>query len=123
VKTSVKIFHFIGAAALVASAAFAQRPDNTKMNKGDGDQAAPTADHQKMNVNDRELTQKIRKSVMADKALSTYAHNVKIISQNGKVTLRGPVKSDEEKKTVEAKAIEVAGSADRVDDQISVKSN
>jgi hyperosmotically inducible protein len=122
-KTSVKIFHFIGAAALVASAAFAQQPDNTKMNKGDGDQTAPTADHQKMNVNDRELTQKIRKSVMADKALSTYAHNVKIISQNGKVTLRGPVKSDEEKKTIEAKAIEVAGSADRVDDQISVKSN
>ena len=58
---------------------------------------------------------------MEDKALSTYAHNVKIISQNGAVTLKGPVKSDEEKKAVIAKAVAVAGSADKVTDQVSVK--
>ena len=68
-----------------------------------------------------ELTRKIRRSIMADKSLSTYAHNIKIISQNGAVTLKGPVKSDDEKKTVMAKAVAVAGSADKVTDQISVK--
>jgi len=97
---------------------FAQQPDNTKANKND---TATTADQQKNNVSDRELTQKIRKAVMADKTLSTYAHNVKIISQNGTVTLKGPVKSEDEKKTIMAKAVEVAGSADKVTDQITVK--
>lgn len=46
---------------------------------------------------------------MKDKSLSTYAHNVKVITQNGQVTLKGPVRSEDEKKTVEAKATEVAG--------------
>ena len=58
---------------------------------------------------------------MADKSLSTYAHNIKIISQNGGVTLKGPVKSDDEKKAIVAKAVAVTGSADRVTDQMSVK--
>ena len=99
----------------------APQPDNTKVNERDRDKASPTADQQKMNTGDRELTQKIRKAVMADKSLSTYAHNVKIISQDGTVTLKGPVRSEEEKKTIEAKAIEIAGSASKVDDQLSVK--
>ena len=59
--------------------------DNTKTNK---DKTSPTADQQKMNPADRELTKKIRASINSDKTLSTYAHNVKIISQDGKVTLR-----------------------------------
>ena len=46
---------------------------------------------------------------MKDKSLSTYAHNVKIITQNGVVTLKGPVRSEEEKQAVEAKAKEIAG--------------
>jgi len=58
---------------------------------------------------------------MADKSLSTYAHNLKIISQNGTVTVKGPVNSDDEKRAVIAKAVAVAGSADKVTDQISVK--
>ena len=53
--------------------------------------------------------QKIRKAVVDDKSLSTYGHNVKIISQHGKVTLKGPVHTDEESKNIEAKAVEVAG--------------
>lgn len=97
------------------------QPDNTKMNSRDRASTAPTADKQKMNAEDRELTQKIRKSVIADKSLSTYAHNVKIISQNGMVTLKGPVRSEDEKKSVVAKAVEVAGGASKVDDQLSVK--
>ena len=57
---------------------------------------------------------------MSDKSLSSYAHNIKIISQNGTVTLKGPVKSDDEKKIVRAKAVAVAGSADKVTDEVSV---
>ena len=73
-----------------------------------------------MNAADQDLTKKIRQSIMSDKSLSTYAHNIKIISQNGTVTLKGPVKSDDEKKTVMAKAVAVAGSADKVTDEVSV---
>jgi hyperosmotically inducible protein len=94
--------------------------DNTKVNKRDRSSYAVTADQQKMNAADQALTKKIRRSIMADKSLSTYAHNVKIISQNGAVTLKGPVKSDDEKKSVVAKAVAVTGSADKVSDEISV---
>ena len=58
---------------------------------------------------------------MADKTLSTYAHNVKIISQNGIVTLKGPVRSDDEVRSIMAKAVEVAGGSDKVVNQMSVK--
>ena len=81
-------------------------PDNTKKNK---DQTSPTADQQKMNASDREITQKIRKAINEDKSLSTYAHNIKIITQDGKVTLRGPVRSEEEKNNLQEKAVAVAG--------------
>jgi hyperosmotically inducible periplasmic protein len=97
------------------------KPDNTKVNKRDRNAGEVTADQQKANEADRELTKSIRRSIMADKSLSTYAHNIKIISQNGAVTLKGPVKSDDEKTALVAKAVEVAGSADKVTDQISVK--
>ena len=80
----------------------------------------PTADQQKNDKEDRELTQKIRRALMDDKALSTYAHNVKIISMDGNVTLKGVVHSDEEKSAVEAKAVEVAGSG-HVTNNLSVK--
>jgi hyperosmotically inducible protein len=56
---------------------------------------------------------------MDDKTLSTYAHNVKVITQGGQVTLNGPVRSDEEKKSVEAKAVEVAGNG-HVTNQLSI---
>jgi hyperosmotically inducible periplasmic protein len=102
---------FVGVASLVFCAALAstpalQEPDNTKINK---DQSSPTADQQKMNPADRTLTQKIRKSIHEDKSLSTYAHNIKIIAQDGKVTLRGPVRSEDEKNNLQAKAVAVAG--------------
>jgi osmotically-inducible protein OsmY len=83
-------------------------PDNTKTNKTDT--AKPTADDQKQNKTDLEITRQIRKLVTDDKGLSTYAKNVKIITQNGSVTLSGPVRSEAEKKSVEAKATQVAGS-------------
>ena len=99
----------------------AQAPDNTTVNKRDRDAAQATADQQKENRSDRDLTKQIRQSIIADKSLSTYAHNVKIVSQNGTVTLKGPVKSDDEKTAVIAKAVAVAGSTDKVTDQITVK--
>ena len=68
------------------SATSQAQPDNTKVNKRDKNPDEATADQQKMNAADRNLTARIRKSVMADKTLSTYAHNVKIIRQNGIVT-------------------------------------
>jgi hyperosmotically inducible protein len=91
-------------------------PDNTKQNK---DQTNPTADQQKMNPADRALTQKIRKAIHEDTTLSTYAHNIKIISQDGKVTLRGPVRSEDEKNNIEAKAVAVAGQGN-VTDQLEI---
>jgi hyperosmotically inducible protein len=97
------------------------KPDNTKVNKQDRNAGQPTADQQKMNKADRDLSAQIRKSIMADKSLSTYAHNIKVISQDGVVTLKGPVHSEDEKKALIAKAVEVAGSADKVVDQITVK--
>jgi hyperosmotically inducible protein len=94
-------------------------PDNTKVNERDRAKGAATADQQNENPTDRAITQKIRSAVMDDKALSTYAHNVKIITQDGQVTLKGPVRSEDEKKAIEAKAAEVAG-AGRVTNQITI---
>jgi len=95
--------------------------DNTKVNERDRSQTEPTADQQKDNRSDQDITQQIRQSIMKDKSLSTYAHNVKIITQNGQVTLKGPVRSEDEKKTVEAKATEVAGE-NKVTSQLDIKS-
>ena len=99
----------------------ATSPDNTKMNAQDRDKASPTADQQKDNRSDREITQQIRQSLMKDKSLSTYGHNVKIITQNGQVTLKGPVRSDDEKKAIEGKATEVAGE-NKVTSELNIKS-
>jgi len=95
-------------------------PDNTKVNERDRAKTAKTADQAKDNASDRELMQKIRKSLMDDKTLSTYAHNVKIIAEHGKVTLKGPVRSAAEKQSIEQKATEAAG-AGNVTNQMSIK--
>jgi hyperosmotically inducible protein len=95
------------------------RPDNTKVNTRDRADGAVTADQQKENAGDRDLAQQIRRSLTRDKTLSTYAHNVKVVAQGGQVTLKGPVRSEQEKKDIEAKAVEVAG-AGHVVNEISV---
>jgi osmotically-inducible protein OsmY len=91
-------------------------PDNSSQNKKND----KTADNQKENGSDRETTQKIRQSIVADKSLSTYAHNVKIITQGGQVTLKGPVKSESEKEAIASKAADVAGTG-KVNNQLTVK--
>jgi len=110
----------VGALSSAMLTPLAQTPaDNTKVNTRDRAKGAVTADQQKENVSDRDLTQKIRRALMRDKSLSTYAHNVKVIAQGGQVTLKGPVRSDDEKKSVEAKAADVAG-AGHVINELSV---
>ncbi len=93
-----------------------QQPDNTKVNK----QEQPTADQAKNTKSDLKLEKQIRREIVKDKSLSTYAHNVKIVARDGKVTLRGPVKSDEEKTSIEQKATQVAG-AGNVTNELTVK--
>lgn len=95
------------------------KSDNTRVNKRDRKASAVTADQQKENTSDRETARKIRRAVMEDKSLSTYAHNVKIVVRGGTVTLKGPVRTEEEKKTIEAKATEIAG-AGKITNNISV---
>jgi hyperosmotically inducible protein len=124
-KVMFQMFLFMCLLSLVSSTASAQdstapAADNTKVNQWDKDKAEPTADQQKENRPDREIARQIRRSIVQDKTLSSYAHNVKVIAQNGVVTLKGPVRSDEEKSAVEAKAAEVAG-ADKVTSQLEVK--
>lgn len=96
------------------------RSDNTAINKRDRDSNERTADQADNSASDRNIMQKIRKAVVADKSLSTYGHNIKIISENGKVTLKGPVHSDAERKSIVSKAVTVAGQ-DNVTDELSVK--
>lgn len=83
--------------------------DNTKTNRPDAYNSTGTSDKQSNDATDLNLTKEIRKSVLADKTLSTYAHNVKIVSVGGNVTLSGVVRTDDEKSSIETKADAVAG--------------
>lgn len=83
--------------------------DNTKTNQRDRRSSEPTADQQKNGKSDVNLTAEIRRSIMKEKSFSTNAHNIKIIAQNGIVTLKGPVKNETEKTGIEKIASDVAG--------------
>ena len=96
-------------------------PDNTKINKRDRSPREATADRQKMNAADQKLTAEIRKAVIADKSLSTYGHNVKIISRDGVVTLKGPVRTAAEAESILAKATASAGGPGKIVNQMAVK--
>lgn len=111
----------------VVSAAFAlccfsvlptrgQQPDNSGRNKAE----RTTAQSQSEHMSDRQITAKIRRSLVSDKSLSTYGHNVKILTQSGAVILKGPVHSEDEKKSIDQKAAAVVGQ-DKVTDQLTVK--
>lgn len=111
---------FGGCLLLSAQEPASPAADNTKINDRDRNPNQPTADQQKEARPDRDITKQIRQSLVKDSSLSTYAHNVKVITQGGMVTLKGPVRSDDEKKAVEAKAVEVAGEG-KVNNQLDVK--
>ena len=116
----------LGSALLLPAAASGQdqstapsatNADNSAHNK----MHRKTADQQSEATSDRMLTKKIRQAIIADKSLSTYGHNVKIIAKDGAVTLKGPVHSEEEKQTIATKAAEAAGSPDKITNQLTVK--
>jgi osmotically-inducible protein OsmY len=96
----------------------AQEPQNPQPSKGD----QPSAEQPKSNANasDHDIMQNIRKALTSDTALSNYAQSVKITAKNGKVTLKGNVKSDADKQAIESKATEVAGTGN-VTNELMVK--
>jgi len=95
-------------------------PNNSAVNVRDRAPDAMTAGEQSNAKSDVALTRKIRRAVVKDSSLSILAHNVKIVSANGNVTLRGPVNSEAEKVAIASKAKAIAG-AGNVDNQLEVK--
>jgi hyperosmotically inducible periplasmic protein len=94
-------------------------PDNTGRNVRDRNDQNKTAGDQSESEADRTISQNIRQAITADDSLSTNGKNVKIITINGTVTLRGPVKSDQEKSAIGAKAQQIAG-VKNVDNQLEI---
>lgn len=108
------------------SSAFSQEssnfsPDNSGLNVRDRSSGAVTADSQSSSKDDLELTARVRRAIMSDKSLSTMAQNIKVISANGQVTLRGPVKSDQEKNAIASDVHRVIG-VSNVDNRLEVVS-
>jgi len=92
---------------------------NTALNERDRTEAYPLPSDQSANEQDMLLTQSIRKMIMDDASLSIMAKNVKIVTTDGKVTLRGPVRSEAEKATIAAHAEHVVG-AGKVDNMLEI---
>lgn len=103
-----------------AAALGSKDADNTKRNSADENKNTQTAEKQSNNKNDLALTQKIRQEVVKDGSLSMNAKNIKIIVREGKVMLRGPVDSQQEKDAISAKAGQIAG-PNQVNNQLEVK--
>ena len=111
----------VGAHAATPPANTSPPPDpaNTGVNKRDANDANPTADDQSQSSADLDLAKRIRQSIVADDSLSANGKNVKVVTRDGMVTLRGPVKNEQEKKSIEDKAAQIAG-ADKVSNQLEV---
>ena len=103
-----------------ATASDSTEADNTKRNSSEQNKNTDTAEKQSNSKDDLALTQKVRQAVMKDGSLSMNAKNVKIIAQDGKITLKGPVDSQQEKDTIGTDAGEISGK-DKVDNQLEVK--
>ena len=96
------------------------KPDNTAVNERDRSGETQTSGDQSNSSADLKITQAIRQALMNDSELSTTAKNVKIITNNGQVTLRGPVKTAQEKAKIDQLTKSAAGGA-KIDDQLEVK--
>src|ERR1700739_4286387 len=109
------VFAAVTVAGLLTVPCFAQtQPDNSAQNKDH----AVTAQNQSHGKSDRTITREVRKAIVADKSLSSYAHNIKIITLHGAVTLKGPVRSEEEKQKIQADAAS-AVSADAITNELT----
>ena len=95
------------------------KPDNTATNERDRSGETKTSGDQSNNSADLRITQAIRRALMKDRELSTTAKNIKVVTANGQVTLRGPVKTAQEKAKVDQIARSAAGGA-KIDDQLEV---
>jgi hypothetical protein len=95
------------------------QPDNTRNNVRDRSDATLTPGDQGGSEADREITRRIRRALSSNDQLSTDAKNIKVITLDGKVTLRGPVNSPEEQKTIDSIVKDNGGTT--VDDQLEVK--
>jgi hyperosmotically inducible periplasmic protein len=102
------------------AASDATEADNTWRNSSEQNKNTETAEKQSNSKDDLTLTQRVRQAVIKDGSLSMSAKNVKIIAQDGKITLKGPVDSQQEKDTIGTEAGEIAGK-DKVDNQLEVK--
>jgi hyperosmotically inducible periplasmic protein len=96
------------------------RPDNTETNERDRSSETKTSGDQSNSSVDLKITQAIRQALMKDGELSTTAKNIKVITANGQVTLRGPVKTAQEKAKIDQLARSAAGGA-QIDNQLDVK--
>ena len=92
--------------------------DDTRNVRDQGGET-PTAATQSNDPADLEVTRRIREAIVKNDRLSTSAHNVKIITNAGIVTLRGPVVSEEERATVAATALHIDG-VKRIDNQLEI---
>jgi osmotically-inducible protein OsmY len=110
----------LSAALFFPGAVIAQQPDNTGNNKQDRSAQSMNADKQSNSKSDTELAREIRKEITADKSLSTYAHNAKVIVKDGMVTLRGPVRSEDEKSRIASVAANHAGGDSKVTNELQV---
>jgi hyperosmotically inducible periplasmic protein len=96
------------------------KPDNTAANERDRSGETKTSGDQSNSSADLKTTQAIRQALMKDGELSTTAKNIKVITANGHVTLRGPVKTAQEKAKIDQLAKSAAGGA-QIDNQLDVK--
>src|SRR5437016_11887269 len=121
-KRTLLVLTCLGALSLAALAEDNEKkkPDNTATNERDRLGATKISGDQSNSSADLKITQAIRQALMKDRELSTTAKNIKVITANGQVTLRGPVKSVLEKAKIDQIAKSAAGGA-KIDDQLDVK--
>ena len=115
-KQTLLILACLSTVSLAAMAADDEtKPDNTAINERDRSNDTQTSGDQSNSSADLKITQAIRQALMKDSELSTTAKNIKVITENGQVTLRGPVKNAQEKAKVDQLAKSAAGGAPIVD--------
>ena len=120
-KRALLVLACLSAVSVAAMAADDKtKPDNTAINERDRSRETQTSGDQSNSSADLKTTQAIRQALMKDGELSTTAKNIKIITDNGQVTLRGPVKNSQEKAKIDQLAKSAAGGA-KLDDQLDVK--